>query len=102
MVEDSKEGVPCKDCGVSYPGPVMEYDHVPGRGDKLFGLAALPLQVDAWTVRREMAKCDLLCANCHRLRTIGRGGKEREYVSEYEKALVDNLIKGQRFSGRIG
>lgn len=62
---------PCMDCGRSYPKEVMEFDHV--RGKKLFELA------DAWNIGRErilaeMAKCDVVCANCHRLRTIARRG----------------------------
>ena len=60
---------PCTDCGLCYPKEVMEFDHVPGRGGKLHNVSRLK------TVRAILAeaeKCDLVCANCHRLRTIKR------------------------------
>ena len=32
---------PCMDCGHSFPPYVMEFDHVPERGKKLFNIATL-------------------------------------------------------------
>ena len=62
---------PCLDCGHEYPYYVMDFDHV--RGIKKFNLsiAAQKLYV-LETVRKEIAKCDIICANCHRLRTWKR------------------------------
>ena len=61
---------PCVDCGGRYPPPVMDFDHVRGKKVKQVGLLInwgdLKLLLD------EVAKCDLLCANCHRLRTWTR------------------------------
>ena len=59
---------PCSDCGLCYPYPVMEYDHV--RGEKLFesGHAGV-LGYSMAKVLSEIEKCDLVCANCHRIRT---------------------------------
>lgn len=62
---------PCKDCGYKFHPEVMEFDHVPGRGKKVAGIA----EVLHWPLNRiiaEMAKCDLVCANDHRLRTAAR------------------------------
>lgn len=60
---------PCKDCGNVYHPWCMEFDH---RGEKSFGIA----QVARWKkwskVLKEIEKCDLVCANCHRLRTFSR------------------------------
>jgi hypothetical protein len=57
---------PCVDCGYSNP-MALEFDHV--RGKKLFGIgdaigAAYPLV----TIVNEIAKCEIRCANCHRVR----------------------------------
>ena len=56
----------------------MEFDHVPERGKKLrhinrmWGASAIQL-------RTEIAKCDVVCANCHRIRTHNRRiGEEDE------------------------
>jgi len=46
----------------------MEFDHV--RGKKLFNLSKPPYNLKR--VAAEIAKCDLVCANCHRLRTASR------------------------------
>ena len=61
---------PCCDCGNSYPPEVMDFDHRTGV-QKCFRLGAAcgksPEQV-----KLEIAKCDLVCANCHRVRTSRR------------------------------
>ncbi len=49
----------------------MDFDHV--RGEKLFGIVEARGSAIAWqTVLNEIAKCDLVCANCHRMRTYIR------------------------------
>lgn len=60
---------PCADCGVEYPTHVMQFDHV--RGVKL-GLVS---RMKDWNIRRltdEIAKCEVVCANCHSDRTFTR------------------------------
>lgn len=70
IVLDAK-AVPCLDCGVSYPSRVMEFDHV--RGEKLGNVSVLVAKASEQRIRDEIAKCDVVCANCHRLRHIERG-----------------------------
>ncbi len=60
---------PCADCGGRYPAAVMEYDHL---GDKKADIARLSKGTAVSRLFTEIAKCDLVCANCHRLRTLGR------------------------------
>ena len=63
---------PCMDCGERYPSPVMEFDHV--RGEKRFNIADAGSSGRSEAgVLREIRKCDVVCANCHRMRTVGRG-----------------------------
>ena len=65
------KSVPCKDCGVAYPPWVMEFDHV--RGQKLCNLSVLARKTVSWeTIKTEIAKCEVVCANCHRQRTHDR------------------------------
>jgi len=65
-VQEYKEASPCMDCGVSYPYYVMELHHC--RGTKR-GHVSQMLSRHAWpTIEVEIAKCDLVCANCHRMR----------------------------------
>ncbi len=71
QVQGIKESSPCVDCGVRYPYFVMQFDH---RGtDKLFDIArAVGDSVPFQRILDEIAKCDLVCANCHAFRTHGR------------------------------
>jgi hypothetical protein len=58
----------CTDCGVSYPPYVMDFDHV--RGEKAVNLSRLRNARLAWSrLREELEKCELVCSNCHRIRT---------------------------------
>jgi hypothetical protein len=58
----------CSDCGESDP-LVLEFDHL---GDKDFGIAK-GLRDRTWqAVLDEIAKCEVVCANCHRRRTAHR------------------------------
>jgi hypothetical protein len=62
--------VPCLDCGNKFHPACMEFDH---REDeiKLFNIGRL----SDWNknnIEAEIAKCDIVCANCHNLRTFNR------------------------------
>jgi hypothetical protein len=55
------------DCGGTFPPECMDFDHRPGE-KKLFGIGqGLRRKLEA--LLAEIAKCDLVCANCHRIRT---------------------------------
>lgn len=64
--------MPCADCGQTFPPYVMDFDHRPGE-EKSFGLAFAASGRSAVEVQAELAKCDVVCANCHRIRTHERG-----------------------------
>lgn len=60
----------CADCGKTYPPYVLDFDH---REDKIENVSLLVYK-RGWSekrIREEIAKCDLVCANCHRERTFG-------------------------------
>ena len=62
---------PCMDCGNRFPPECMDFDHV--RGVKAFEISRAAARTEE-AVRAELAKCDLVCANCHRIRTRKRLG----------------------------
>jgi len=66
-----KCGVGCKDCGGLFPPECLEFDHLPGY-EKVAGVADLINRAPLEVVKAEIAKCDLVCANCHRIRTVRR------------------------------
>ena len=69
---------PCVDCGETDP-VVLEFDHL---RDKKFSISD-GLQGRNWqSVLDEIAKCEVVCANCHRRRTARRGGFARAVVAQ--------------------
>jgi hypothetical protein len=70
FLRELKEQNGCADCGETFPHYMLEYDHVPERGPKLFNLSE-------WWPRKkileELEKCDVVCCNCHSVRTWERG-----------------------------
>lgn len=69
---------PCADCGETDP-IVLEFDHL---RDKQFGIASGFRDRNWQSVLEEIAKCDVVCANCHRRRTAKRGGFLRAAVAQ--------------------
>lgn len=65
-IKKIKEETPCADCGQHFPYFVMDFDH---QRDKEFNIAN-NVYAKSWeTIEKEIAKCELVCANCHRIRT---------------------------------
>lgn len=61
---------PCQKCGVDYPHYVKDFHHRDGSPVfRISGNKALHRSLES--VLSEIAKCDLLCANCHRELTFG-------------------------------
>lgn len=61
---------PCVDCGEN-DVVVLDFDHV--RGIKRKKIAALR-RVSLRTIKEEIEKCEVRCANCHRRRTAKQFG----------------------------
>lgn len=69
------KSVPCADCNQRYHHYVMDFDHV--RGTKKFGVATGKARmISRSVILDEIAKCEVVCANCHRVRTWCRRTKE--------------------------
>ena len=63
---------PCVDCKKKYHPAVMEWDHLPGFKKNCSVPQLLYLTKSKKKVQEEIAKCELVCANCHRMRTYFR------------------------------
>jgi hypothetical protein len=60
--------VPCIDCGQSYPAYMMDFDHRDPRTKK-FEITRVAGRISMVKLLDEIAKCDIVCSNCHRERT---------------------------------
>jgi hypothetical protein len=61
--------VGCQDCGYRERAEALEFDHRPGTV-KLFGIADRMTTLAKLIAEAE--KCDVVCANCHAIRTADR------------------------------
>ena len=62
----------CADCGYKKDAYALQFDHV--RGDKKKNVSDLIRSDYAWsTILEEINKCEVVCANCHAIRTKVRG-----------------------------
>ncbi len=61
----------CIDCGFRGHPAALDFDHLPDH-KKQFGISDYRLR--PWRViQAEIEKCEIVCANCHRVRTVTRG-----------------------------
>jgi hypothetical protein len=92
---------PCTDCGESYPPAIMELDHV--RGKREFGITLTLVtlsQITSELLEEELAKCEVRCPTCHRLRhyrarTIGRPRAELSKTSSKTLAAETGSASGR-------
>jgi hypothetical protein len=64
---------PCLDCCFEYPSYVMDFDHV--RGLKVFNIGQDYSRMSMAQLKEEIQKCEVVCSNCHRIRTHKRKEK---------------------------
>ena len=62
---------PCMDCGTQFNPWVMQFDHR-DRTVKFFDMSNVR-RSSIKKIEAEIAKCDVVCANCHAQRTYDRG-----------------------------
>jgi hypothetical protein len=81
-LDDLKGKTPCMDCGIQYPHYVMEFDHREGEEK----ISTVGHASSSWkAIHAEIAKCDIVCANCHSIRThLRRVSGGRASVSKNE------------------
>lgn len=68
-VIEVKDNAECSDCKIQYPHYIMQFDHL---RDKVRDISALSRNCSLETLKKEIAKCELVCSNCHFHRTYMR------------------------------
>jgi hypothetical protein len=84
---------PCVDCGGTFAPCVMDFDH----RDPTTKVKRLSQMCFAsWAiVLAEIAKCDLVCACCHRLRTYKGDTSQHTRRYKHHRTIVDELKSSQ-------
>ncbi len=65
------KGGQCPDCGGNFPPVLMDFDHVRGTKRGIISRLSGGRMAKA-KLLEEVAKCEVVCANCHRRRTLLR------------------------------
>jgi DNA-binding CsgD family transcriptional regulator len=84
FLQEYKQKSGCFDCKENYPYWMLEFDHL---GDKSFTISNYrnhTVSIDL--IKKEIKKCQVVCANCHKNRTFLRNiknGNGSLDVSEY-------------------
>lgn len=66
----SLKDAPCTDCGGRFHSEAMQFDHLDS--SKKFKMISLMYTYCRERIDEEVAKCELVCANCHAVRTYER------------------------------
>lgn len=72
FLDGMKTMLPCADCGINYPPMSMDWDHL--NGDEKNVNVSQGLHLGFLGILEEIDKCELVCTNCHRVRTAQRRG----------------------------
>lgn len=80
---------PCADCGRIFPTVCMDFDHRPNSGKKFNLSGARDRNLES--IKAEIAKCDVVCACCHRIRSAARKhpGSGRPRKPRYETIEIE-------------
>lgn len=82
---------PCADCGKHFPSYVLDFDHR-DPSQKVAEVSLLAKLSYKWeTVLREIEKCDLVCSNCHHLRTYQGDSNYRSRRHVRHRKVIDRL-----------
>jgi hypothetical protein len=64
-----KESSGCVDCGINNH-IILDFDHL---HDKKYNISRMIHDGFSWAaIKKEISKCEVVCANCHRIRTHNR------------------------------
>ena len=66
LITQSKIDKPCAICGVVFPPVCLDYHHLDA-SNKDFSIGGNGRDMAVDRIYKEIAKCILVCANCHRL-----------------------------------
>jgi hypothetical protein len=70
QVAEIKVETPCADCGLFFQPVIMDFDH--GDSEKKGNVSHLAISASTKKLKEEIEKCEVVCANCHRMRTYNR------------------------------
>jgi hypothetical protein len=86
-VAEMKLASGCKDCGYNGSADALQFDHLPGF-TKLADVSDLTSRGKRKRAMQEIAKCEVVCANCHAVRTCNRRKRKDTYRTVKEDEVT--------------
>jgi ribosome-binding protein aMBF1 (putative translation factor) len=84
-----KDNKPCTDCGEIFRYWMLDFDHV--HGDKTKNVSILQNRA-LKQIKEEIEKCELVCVNCHRIRTHNKRNaieNKQEKIDQIDLQKID-------------
>jgi hypothetical protein len=96
-----KKDLRCVRCGFSHPA-ALDFHHIGKKSGAISRMALTGGGVSALRVRQEIAKCEVLCANCHRIEHSenGYGGHNGADVRERHPEFEFSYLKEKEDSSQ--
>ncbi len=96
-----KERTACADCHRKFPAVCMDFDHIKAKVRSVANLVGGAYRIEL--IKEEMSRCELVCANCHRIRTKKRKQNLAKVLSPWRPSkLSDKHIVSMRVDRAIG
>lgn len=70
FVRRVKQLFACADCNMRFHYSQMDFDHIDGKEENISRMMNQSYSLEK--IKKEIRKCELVCSNCHRLRTWSR------------------------------
>ena len=86
ITEYKEQNSLCTDCNISYPPHILEFDHVNGKSFTISSTDTRDKTKEE--ILAEIAKCEIVCANCHKHRTYMRAINKPRAVSRGNAPLT--------------
>ena len=75
--QDLKSNSPCNMCNNIFPYYVMDFDHKDPETKEMNVAQMMGYSKEA--ILKEIKKCDLLCSNCHRIKTYATTNRQQQH-----------------------
>ena len=69
-LRELKTNTPCVDCGKKFHFCAMDFDHIETKTIEVSRMIGNQATIEK--IKEEVSKCELVCSNCHRVRTYKR------------------------------
>lgn len=89
FIKRYKAFVGCSACGIKNP-IVLEFDHVRSKDKKYDVSSANMKSCSIQKLKQEIRKCDVLCSNCHKIKTYNERNHHKNTDSHWDGTIANS------------